>query len=248
MSCGATVTRALRFCHGLPRFAPQGGRCAIVDGERAAPPGRAASAEGAPSMNIHTISAYETSAERFFGRLEAWEADLVLDARLKNTNQLAGFTKRDDLAFFVDRIAHARYVHDKLFAPAPTMLERYLHGNIDWDAYADSYRRDLRERDAVALFFERYGGRALRRFSLRGPRGHRDALPPLARRSAQADARGRSRRVGAMRRGRPLWPCARRRARRRGSGARRWRRPCNLRLWHRAPRSARAGKRASRRP
>ena len=109
-------------------------------------------------MNIHTISAYETSAERFFGRLEAWEADLVLDARLKNTNQLAGFTKRDDLAFFVDRIAHARYVHDKLFAPAPTMLERYLHGNIDWEAYADADRRDLRERDAVALFFERYGG------------------------------------------------------------------------------------------
>ena len=108
-------------------------------------------------MSIHTISAYETSAERFFGRLEAWEADLVLDARLKNTNQLAGFTKRDDLAFFVDRIAHARYVHDKLFAPAPTMLERYLHGNIGWDAYADAYRKDLRERGAVERFFERYG-------------------------------------------------------------------------------------------
>ena len=149
-------------------------------------------------MNIHTISAYETSAERFFGRLEAWEADLVLDARLKNTNQLAGFTKRDDLAFFVDRIAHARYVHDKLFAPAPTMLERYLHGNIDWDAYADSYRRDLRARRRGAVL------RALRRFSLRGSRGHRDALPPLACRSAQADARGSSRRVGAMRRGRLL--------------------------------------------
>lgn len=108
-------------------------------------------------MNIHTISAYETSAERFFGRLEAWEADLVLDARLKNTNQLAGFTKRDDLAFFVDRIAHARYVHDKLFAPAPTMLERYLHGNIGWDAYADAYREDIREREAVPQFYDRYG-------------------------------------------------------------------------------------------
>ena len=108
-------------------------------------------------MSIHTISAYETSAERFFGRLEAWEADLVLDARLKNTNQLAGFTKRDDLAFFVDRIAHARYVHDKLFAPAPTMLERYLHGNIGWDAYADAYREDIREREAVPQFYDRYG-------------------------------------------------------------------------------------------
>ncbi len=111
-------------------------------------------------MRIETISAYETSAEAFFGRLEEWDTDLVLDTRLKNTNQLAGFTKRDDLAFFANRIAHARYEHDTLFAPAPTMLERYLHGNIGWDAYADAYREDMRERDAVSLFFERYGDSA----------------------------------------------------------------------------------------
>lgn len=108
-------------------------------------------------MRIETISAYETSAERFFGCLEQWKTDLVLDTRLKNTNQLAGFTKRDDLAFFVEQVAHARYEHDKLFAPAATMLERYLHRNIDWDAYADAYREDLREREAVPQFFDRYG-------------------------------------------------------------------------------------------
>lgn len=108
-------------------------------------------------MHIHTISAYETSAEEFFQRLADWKTDLVVDTRLKNTNQLAGFTKRDDLAFFVDRIAHASFVHDKLFAPAPTMMERYLHGNIDWDAYAGAYREDMRERDAVPQFFDRYG-------------------------------------------------------------------------------------------
>ena len=108
-------------------------------------------------MHIHTISAYETSAEEFFKRLEDWNTDLVIDTRLKNTNQLAGFTKRDDLAFFVERIVHGRYVHDKLFAPAPTMMERYIHGNIGWDAYADAYREDMREREAVPQFFERYG-------------------------------------------------------------------------------------------
>ena len=108
-------------------------------------------------MRVNTISAYETTAEAFFERLEEWKADLVLDTRLKNTNQLSGFTKRDDLAFFVERLVHARYVHDKLFAPAPTMLERYLHGNIGWDAYADAYREDMREREAVPRFFERYG-------------------------------------------------------------------------------------------
>lgn len=108
-------------------------------------------------MRIHTISAYETSAEEFFKRLDDWKTDLVVDTRLKNTNQLAGFTKRDDLAYFVEQLAHARYVHDKLFAPAPTMMERYIHGNIGWDAYADAYREDMREREAVPQFFDRYG-------------------------------------------------------------------------------------------
>ena len=108
-------------------------------------------------MQVNTISASETTAEAFFDRLAEWKVDLVLDTRLKNTNQLAGFTKRDDLAFFVDRLAHARYVHDKLFAPAPTMLERYLHGNIGWEAYAEAYREDMREREAVPRFFESYG-------------------------------------------------------------------------------------------
>ena len=55
------------------------------------------------------------------------------------------------------KLLHADYVHDKLFAPAPTMMERYIHGNIGWDAYADAYREDMREREAVPQFFERYG-------------------------------------------------------------------------------------------
>ena len=41
-------------------------------------------------MLIHTISAYETSAEDFFfGRLADWRVDMLLDTRLKNTNQLS---------------------------------------------------------------------------------------------------------------------------------------------------------------
>lgn len=107
-------------------------------------------------MEFHTISAYETSAEEFFGLLEAWNVDLVLDARLKNTNQLAGFTKRNDLAYFVPRIISARYEHDVQFAPAPTVMERYLHGNISWDEFAASYRADMLKRKAPERFFDLY--------------------------------------------------------------------------------------------
>lgn len=108
-------------------------------------------------MNIYTTSAYETTAEKFFDALLKEKVDLLLDTRLKNTNQLAGFTKKNDLEYFVPKLLHADYVHDKLFAPAPTILERYLHGNLTWDAYADAYREDMRERDAVGQFFDRYG-------------------------------------------------------------------------------------------
>ena len=133
-------------------------------------------------MRINTISAYETTAEKFFGALESWDVDLLLDTRLKNTNQLAGFTKRDDLAYFVKRLTGAEYKHDLLFAPAPTLFERYIHGNIDWDAYASAYRDDLRERNAIEQFFDRYGDKrsvALVGTATRARRSHAEVLKEM---------------------------------------------------------------------
>lgn len=133
-------------------------------------------------MDIHTISAYETTASKFFGCLEQWKIDLTLDVRLKNTNQLAGFTKRDDLAYFVKQLAGAEYKHDLLFAPAPTLFERYIHGNIDWDAYASAYRDDLRERNAIEQFFDRYGDKrsvALVGTATRARRSHAEVLKEM---------------------------------------------------------------------
>ena len=133
-------------------------------------------------MDIHTISAYETTSSKFFGCLEEWKIDLALDVRLKNTNQLAGFTKRDDLAYFVKRLTGAEYKHDLLFAPAPTLFERYIHGNIDWDAYASAYRDDLRERNAIEQFFDRYGDKrsvALVGTATRARRSHAEVLKEM---------------------------------------------------------------------
>ena len=114
--------------------------------------------------------------------MEEWKIDLALDVRLKNTNQLAGFTKRDDLAYFVKRLTGAEYKHDLLFAPAPTLFERYIHGNIDWDAYASAYRDDLRERNAIEQFFDRYGDKrsvALVGTATRARRSHAEVLKEM---------------------------------------------------------------------
>ena len=76
---------------------------------------------------IYTLSAYETSAQEFFSSLRRHQTDLVLDVRLKNMNQLCGFTKRKDLKFLVPELTGATYVHDLRFAPEDVLLERYLH-------------------------------------------------------------------------------------------------------------------------
>lgn len=108
-------------------------------------------------MQIHDISAYQTSAEHFFERLQAWKTDLVLDVRLHNTNQLAGFTKEQDLDYFVREIEDATYVHDPEFSPTANDLSAYLHKTMSWQDYAAAYKRDLQERNAVADFFKKYG-------------------------------------------------------------------------------------------
>ena len=108
-------------------------------------------------MELHQISAYETSAKEFFTKLQTWNVDLVLDARLHNTNQLAGFTKERDLDYFVHTIVHADYVHDTLFAPAQDVLGVYLKGKLPYEQFFADYRAEMEERDAIPQFLQRYG-------------------------------------------------------------------------------------------
>ena len=61
------------------------------------------------SQTFMTLSAYETSAEDFFTKLIDAKIDLLVDVRLHNTNQLCGFTKERDLAYFVKTIVGAAY-------------------------------------------------------------------------------------------------------------------------------------------
>ena len=110
-------------------------------------------------MNTHfyTLSAYGTTAGDFFGFLTGHEIDLVLDVRLKNTNQLCGFTKRKDLEYLVPALTHAGYVHDLRFAPAPELLEKYLSHWIDWERYKTEYRVQMEKNRAAEIFKKEYG-------------------------------------------------------------------------------------------
>ena len=84
-------------------------------------------------MKIYTIGYTKKSAEEFFGLLERHGIERVVDVRLKNTSQLAGFTKRDDLEYFLQRVLGADYCHTDFLAPTPDLLKAYRESGGDWN-------------------------------------------------------------------------------------------------------------------
>ena len=97
-------------------------------------------------MNVLTIGFTKKSAERFFALLCRSGAKRVLDVRLSNASQLAGFAKKDDLAFFLGEICNMQYVHLPSLAPTKDMLGDYRQGRIDWPTYEQRFVELMRER------------------------------------------------------------------------------------------------------
>ncbi len=76
-------------------------------------------------MTVFTIGFTRTSAENFFGRLADAGVRTVIDVRLQNTSQLAGFAKAADLAFFLGRIGNIEYRHASELAPDEALFSDY---------------------------------------------------------------------------------------------------------------------------
>ena len=87
------------------------------------------------NTTISTIGFTKTTAEGFFERLLKSGVKRVVDVRLRNTSQLAGFAKSDDLAYFLKKIGGIEYAHRPLLAPTDAMLKAYKKEKGDWDAY-----------------------------------------------------------------------------------------------------------------
>ena len=86
-------------------------------------------------MKVFTIGFTKTTAESFFGRLQRAGVKKVLDVRLNNVSQLAGFAKKEDLRYFLRAIAGIDYVHEPLLAPTQEMLDAYKKEGGDWTDY-----------------------------------------------------------------------------------------------------------------
>lgn len=87
-------------------------------------------------MDIYTIGFTQTTARDFFGRLKSAGIVRLLDVRLNNRSQLAGFAKRDDLEFFLRELIAADYEHAPLLAPTQDMLDAFKkHREMSWSDY-----------------------------------------------------------------------------------------------------------------
>ena len=92
-------------------------------------------------MDVFTIGFTKKSAEQFFGILKKNGIKRLVDVRLNNVSQLAGFTKREDLQFFLEEICGADYVHEPLLAPTQEMLDTYKKAKGDWKEYEKEFLR-----------------------------------------------------------------------------------------------------------
>lgn len=90
-------------------------------------------------MEIYTIGFTQTTAERFFGRLSAAGVRRLLDVRLNNSSQLAGFAKARDLPYFLQELVGARYEHEPLLAPTQELLDDYKKRKGSWQAYEGGF-------------------------------------------------------------------------------------------------------------
>jgi uncharacterized protein (DUF488 family) len=70
----------------------------------------------------------------------------VIDIRLNNVSQLAGFTKKNDLKYFLKEIAGIEYEYVPLLAATKELMEGYRGGKISWEEYEATYRKLLEER------------------------------------------------------------------------------------------------------
>ncbi len=97
-------------------------------------------------MKLYTVGFTKKSAEKFFTLLEQNSVNCLVDIRLHPNGQLAGFTKRDDLAYFLSRLANCSYIHLGSLAPTDDIFSDYRKDH-DWNRYVQRFEALMNERE-----------------------------------------------------------------------------------------------------
>lgn len=100
-------------------------------------------------INIFTIGFTKKTAEEFFNRLIRAGVKRVIDIRLNNVSQLAGFAKKNDLIYFLRAIGGIDYIHRSDLAPTKEILEAYKKSKGNWSVYERDFQTLLLSRRVV---------------------------------------------------------------------------------------------------
>jgi uncharacterized protein (DUF488 family) len=98
-------------------------------------------------LTIYTIGFTKKTAEKFFEMLHSTGAKHLLDIRLSNNSQLTGFTKRNDLPYFLKRLVNMDYHEVPILAPEESILKEYRKTG-DWSRYEQRYLELIQQRHA----------------------------------------------------------------------------------------------------
>jgi uncharacterized protein (DUF488 family) len=98
------------------------------------------------TINLFTIGFTQKTAQKFFDDLQKAGVKRVIDTRLNNVSQLAGFSKKADLEYFLKVIGGIEYVHVLDLAPTQDILDEYKKKKVDWTIYEQKFRQLISSR------------------------------------------------------------------------------------------------------
>lgn len=101
---------------------------------------------------LYTIGFTKKDAETFFELLIKNKVHKIIDVRLNNASQLAGFTKKNDFTYFLKKICNISYFHFDLLAPTKEILDSYKKHQIEWEEYEKKYLNLLKIRQIESRF------------------------------------------------------------------------------------------------
>lgn len=99
------------------------------------------------SIKINTIGFTKKTAEEFFGLVRDSGTRRIVDVRLNNVSQLAGFAKKKDMQFFLKEMLDVDYVHLPELAPTQEILDAYKKQKGDWSVYEPAFLELMRQRE-----------------------------------------------------------------------------------------------------
>jgi uncharacterized protein (DUF488 family) len=98
-------------------------------------------------MEVYSIGFTQKTAHQFFGLLKRAGIRRLVDIRLNNISQLAGFSKREDLQFFLKELCGVEYIHEPLLAPTQEIIDHWRKKKGSWAEFERSFLALMAQRE-----------------------------------------------------------------------------------------------------